>query len=155
MPTEKINRNLARQYMTGLIDEGYTNTEIVQILKEEGLSYRNQNMFADINFARLETFGAAQIKNLSSDTPIPEKYMRERELTVPYKYSVVVKYHYTNAETGLEYESGTTMYFQHAPSEEDVLQAFAYRQETIMSNSAQMESISEAEKVYYYRNTRK
>jgi hypothetical protein len=152
MPTEKINRNLARQYMSGLIDEGYTNTEIVRILKEEGLSYRNQNMFADINYARLETFGAAQISKLTDTTPIPERFMRERKLSVPYAYGVVVKYHYTDAATGLEFESGTSMYFQNQPSQADVLEAFGYRQETLLTLYTSMESVSEAEKVYYYRN---
>lgn len=153
MPSEQGNRNLAREYISGLIDEGLTNTEIVRTLKEQGLSYRNQNMFADINYARLETFGAAQIRNLTNVTPIPERFMREREFSIPYKYSAVVKYHYTDAKTGLEFESGTSLYFQKAPSQADVLEAFSYRQETLMTLYTSMEAVSEAEKVYYYRNT--
>lgn len=155
MPTEKGNRNLARQYIPGLIEEGYTNTEIVDILKSEGLSYRNQNMFADVNFSRLEYFGAEQIKNLSISSAIPERLMRERSLNIDYPYSAVVKYEYSDAETGLTYETGTMLYFESAPSQEDVLSAFELRQETLMSLYTNIESISSPERVYYYRNTKK
>jgi hypothetical protein len=154
MPTEKINRNLARQYMTGFIDEGYTNTEIVRILKEEGLSYRNRNMFADINYARLETFGASQIKNLTDITPIPERFMRERELSIPYPYAAVVKYKYTDAGTGLEFERGTTIYFEQQPSQADVMEAFGWHAETMQNMYPNFADVGEAEKVYYYRNTK-
>lgn len=153
MPTSTGNRNLAREYIPGLIEEGYTNTEIVNILKQEGLSYRNQNMFADINLSRLEAFGANEIKNLTDLEAIPDRFMRQRELSVDYPYSAVVKYKYTNAESGLEYESGTTLYFSHPPSQQDVLDAFSDRQETLMTLYPTMGDISEAEKVYYYRNT--
>ena len=154
MPTETGLRNLAKQYIPGLIEEGFANTEIVNILKEQGLSYRNQNMFADINFARLEYFGAELIKNVSISSPIPERLMRQRELSVDYPYSAVVKYEYTDIETGETFESGTTLYFENAPSQEDVLAAFEVRQETLLSLYTNIENISSPERVYYYRNTK-
>jgi hypothetical protein len=152
MPSETGNRNLAKEYIPGLIEEGYTNTEITAILKEEGLSYRNQNMFADINAARLEYFGAGQIKGLSTVESIPDRLMNMRELSVDYPYSAVVKYKYTDVDSGLEFESGTTLYFSSAPSQSDVLEAFSLRQETLLNLYPSMGDISEAEKVYYYRN---
>ena len=146
------NRNLSAGYIPGLIEEGYTNTEIVNILKDEGLSYRNQDMFRDINRLRLEEFGAIQVPRLGFDTPIPESLMRVRNIQSEYNYSAVIKYSYTDANTGLEMESGTTIYFDTPPSQAEVLSAFSMRQETLQNLYSNIQGISEAENVYYYRH---
>lgn len=152
MPSPKGNRNLALEYIPGLIEEGYTNTEIVRLLKEQGLAYRNQTMFADINFARLEHFGAQEIRGIEAGQAIPERLMRSREIRAGYPYSAVVKYEYTDPETGLTFESGTTLYFSERPSQEDVLREFEYRRTTLEELYPSLTEISGAEKVYYYRN---
>jgi len=150
---QQSSRNLAQAYISGLIEEGYTNTEIVNILKDYGLSYRNQNMFQDVNRYRLEEFGAQQVRGLGFDEPIPERFMRSRDIQSDYGYSAVVKYAYIDKATGLEIETGTTIYFDNQPSQAEVLEAFAFRSESLQNQYNYIESISAPEKVYYYKHT--
>ena len=151
--TAQSNRNLAGGYIPGLIEEGLTNTQIVNLLRDEGLSYRNQNMFADINRYRLEAFGANEVRGLGNDETIPDRFMRDRNITADYPYSAVVKYSYIDKGTGLEIEAGTTLYFDTAPSQAEVLAAFSDRQESLQNLYSNIEAVSEAEKVYYYKHT--
>lgn len=145
-------RNLAREYIPGLIEEGYANTEITNILRREGLSYRNQDMFRDINLYRLENFGATQIKGIGFDTPIPDRLMRDRPNNSGYEYSAVVKYAYIDAGTGIEVQSGTTLYYNEQPSQAQVMADFAIRSESLQNLYSNIEAISEPERVYYYKH---
>lgn len=152
MPSPKSNRNVALQYLSGLIEEGLKNTEIVRILKADGLGYRNQTMFADINAARLENFGATEIPRLGFDSPIPDRMMRDRVIDTDYGYSAVVKYSYTDPATGQTFQTGTTIYFTDAPSQAEVLSMFALRQESGIDSGGNARDYGAPEQVYYYKN---
>lgn len=152
MPSPTGIRNLALQYLPGLIEEGLTNTEIVRVLKSEGMGYRNQNMFADINIARLEHFGAEQIRSMSITSPIPDRFMRNRSLPEGYPYAAVVKYEYRLKGSKTTYETGTMLFFDEAPSQEDVLAAYADRQATLKQRYTGFQFTNSPETVYYYKD---
>lgn len=145
-------RAIAQQYIPGLIEEGFRNTEIARILRGQGLSYRAQNMFRDINLHRLEAFGTYMIQGLTSETPIPDRFMRERELKLHYKYAATIKYSYLDTDTGMLSENATTFYFNIAPTEAEVATLYNLKREELMIKYPNRTNFSDPEHIYYYRN---
>lgn len=148
-------RNQALQYLPGLVEEGLSNTEITRTLRDLGLSYRTQAMYADINQFRLEQIGADYIKGLDRDAPIPERYMRTWVGDVAHEYRVVVKFEYLDKESGAVLTDGTTLYFDHNPSQSEVLDYFETRKGTLESGTGTNVNIEEvygATKIQYFRN---
>lgn len=149
----KGNRGVAQNYLGILIEEGMTNSEIVDFLRLNDLGYRSQNMYQDINRTRLETMSEVQVKGLSVYDPVPDRLMREWRGDTEFKYRAVVKFDFTDAKSGERQEYGQTYYFDKAPSEADVIEAFAANADYIRAAYPNMQDISGATKVYYYRNT--
>lgn len=141
------NRGQAQEYLSGLIREGLTNSEIVDFLRGEGLSYRLQNMYADVNRTRLEQFGAEGIKKLDISTPVPERLMRDWEGDVSFKYRVVVQYEYTPSGGGESVKAGTTLYYDTRPSMQDVLEDWDVRVKTLEGGFGSTTDIMQIEQV--------
>jgi hypothetical protein len=153
MPGEfKGNRGEAQSYIPRLIEEGYTNTQIVQWMKFNEISYRNQSMYGDINRLRLEGINAGEIRGLDPDTPIPEKLMRTWHGDTEYAYRAVVKYDYFDTGTQTTGTAGTTLYFNHQPTEREVLEFFSDARSSIENRYNNIQEIYSATKIMYFRN---
>lgn len=153
----KGNRGVAQSYIPELVSEGFTNSQIVDFLQLNGVSYRTQNMYADINRLRLENFGALALPNLDPAEAIPEKLMRQWTGDTSYNYRVVIKYDYFNTSTLQKEEGGTTLYFEDAPSQDEVFDAWDIRKQTLQAGVGSGQNIQEvfgATKFLYYRNVR-
>ena len=155
MPSEyKGNRGQAVNYIPALIEEGMSNSQITDFLKLNDLGYRNTTMFQDINRLRLESIGAAQVRNLDIYDPVPDRLMRTWSGDTSYDYRVVVQYEYydTNA---LEIKSGfTTLYYDFAPSQANVLEDWGIRRQTIENTYGQVQEVYGEKQIHYYRNVR-
>ena len=150
----KGNRGEAVQFIPGMIEEGLTNSQIVDFLKINDLGYRTQTMYQDVNRYRLEAIGADQIKYLNVYDPVPDKFMRNWSGDTTYNYRVVVQYEYydTNA---LEVKKGfTTLYYNDAPSQSNVLDDWSVRRQTIENTYGQVQEIYGEKQIHYYKNVR-
>lgn len=146
-------RENALTFIPRLIGEGFRNTQIVNFLREQGLGYRTQNMFADINQIRLENFGASMIPRLEETAAIPERLMRTWEGDTTYPYRAVVKFEYIDPETGQPKESGTTFYFSTQPTQEEVSELWAVRQQNLGYRDEGEIQVTKTVSVQYFRNT--
>ena len=148
----KGNRGEAINYIPALIEEGQTNSYIVDFLRINDLGYRTQLMYQDINRIRLEGIGAETIRGLDIYDPVPEKLMRTWSGDTSYNYRVVVEYEYydTNA---LEIKKGyTTLYYNDAPSQSNVLDDWAIKRQTIENTYGQVQEVYGEKQLHYYRN---
>lgn len=153
MDEPQDKRGLAQNWIEELIHEGMSNTEITDWLREQGLSYRNQEMYRDINRYRLEGFGEEYIHNLGVDDPVPEKYMRTWYGNTRYDYRVVIKYEYLDKQTGMVDVEGTTLYFDHPPSQSEVEALFSVRKDTISLVCHPEREVINSTQVQYFKNT--
>lgn len=124
-------RGQAQEFISAMIREGATNSQIVDFLQLNEFSYRLQNMYADINRIRLEQFAGQEIKGFDPDNPIPERLMSVWEGKTDYRYRVVVQYEYTPSGGGENLKKATTLYYDSAPSLNDVLEDWDVRQQTL------------------------
>jgi len=147
------NRGTAQSYLTRLVEEGYTNGEIVGWLREEGIGYRYQSMLNDINRTRLEINGAYEIARLDPDAPIPERLMRTWHGDTDFAYRVVINYDFFDTRSMTTSTSGTTLYFDHPPSESEVMSYFDKHKESLQSLYNNVEEVFHATRVMYFRNT--
>lgn len=153
MPGEyKGIRGEAISYIPKLIDEGFTNTQITSWLKDYDLTYRTQFMYQDINRLRLENMGADAIRLLDRDTPVPDRLMRTWHGDTEHDYRVVIKYEYFDTNTLTTGTSGTTLYFDHPPSQTEVLEYFDVRRQSIENLYNNVQEVYGATKVLYFRN---
>lgn len=125
------SRGLAQNFIPELVGEGLSNSEIVDFLRLNDLGYRTQSMYSDINRIRLEQFGAQNIKNLDVFTEIPERFMREWQGNIDFRYRVVVQYEYTDAESGQTLKTASTLYYNDPPSVNMVLEDWDVRTKTL------------------------
>ena len=150
----KGNRGQAIQYISGMIEEGFSNSQIVDFFKLNDMGYRNQTMFQDINRIRLEGIGAATVRGLDPYDAVPDKLMRTWSGDISYNYRAVVEYEYydTNA---LEIKKGyTTLYYNDAPSQSNVLDDWGIRRQTIENTYGQVQEVYGETQIHYYRNVR-
>lgn len=148
----KGNRGEAIGYIGAMIDEGMSNTAIVNFLRDNDLSYRTQSMFQDINRLRLENMGAVNISNMDRDTPVPDRFMRDWYGSTEYQYRVVIKYSYFDTNTMTTGTSGTTMYFDHPPSQAEVMEHWDVRRQTVEQMYNNVQEVYGATKIMYFRN---
>lgn len=151
-------RGEAQSYIPGLIREGYTNTEIISTLQSYGLSYRTANMYADVNRLRLEQFGAQGIKGLDIYTPVPQNLMREWQGDTRFQYRVVVQYQYTPGGGGDPVTGATTLYYDDAPSINEVLDDWGVRVQTLeggFGSTTNIQRVDEIKEINYFYNTPK
>lgn len=152
------SRGEAQNYLSGLIQEGYNNSEIVSFLQGSGLGYRTSNMYSDVNRARLEIFGGQGLKSFDADTPIPNNMMREWQGETNYKYRVVVQYKYSASGASAQFETGTTLYYDYQPTMNEVLEDFGTRTKTIEGGYGSAQGVSridEIKEINYFYNTPK
>lgn len=153
----KENRGIAQGYMPGLISQGLSSSEIIGWLKEEGLTYRTQNMYADINRMRIEQIGAEMIKGFDPDMSIPEKWMRTFNGETSYNYRALVQYSYLPAGESEMQIKWSTLYYNEAPSQNQVLTDWETRMGTIFSgfgSPGAVDAVSGVEGINYYVNKR-
>ena len=149
------NRGQAQEFLMQFIQEGLSNSQIVSAIRDEGLGYRLQNMYADINRTRLEQFAGEGLRNLDQFTPIPEKLMREWQGDTTYNYRVVVRYEYTPSSGGDPVKAATTMYYNERPSIDNVMEDWQVRVKTIESGALGYEQVGQIEsmtEVNYFVN---
>jgi len=152
------NRGEAQSYLKGLIEEGYTNSEIVTFLQSSGLGYRMSNMYADINRSRLEQFGGEGLKNFDIHTPVPTNLMAEWQGQTDYRYRVVIQYKYTNASGESDLDRATTLYYDTNPTVNEVLEDWNTRTKTIEGGFGSQQGVrrvDEIKEINYFYNTPK
>jgi len=145
-------RGEAQSYIPTLVREGMNNAEIIDLLQLNDLGYTTQSMRNDINRFRLEELGAAEIKGFDQHTPIPERFMRTWHGDTEYAYRVVVKYEFFDTATSTTGISGTTLYFDHPPTQAEVQEYFEAQRSGIENRYNNVQEIYGATKVMYYRN---
>jgi hypothetical protein len=150
----KGNRGIAQNIISAMIDEGYLNTQITDFLRLNDYGYRNQLMIQDINRLRLESFGAAEIRSMSISDPVPDRFMREWHGSMEYKYRVVVEYDYYDTNTLDIRRTGTTIYYNAPPSQEEVLRDWEIRRQTIENTYGNVQEVMGEVKVGYFRNAK-
>jgi hypothetical protein len=150
----KGNRGIAQNIISSMIEEGFTNTQITDFLRLNDYGYRNQYMLNDINRLRLESFGASEIRGLSSDVQIPERLMREWHGSVEYKYRVVVEYDYFDTNTLDIRRTGTTIYYNAPPTQDEVMRDWEIRRQTIENTYGNVQEVMGEVKVGYFRNAK-
>ena len=146
-------RGQAVNYIPALIEEGLSNAQIVDFLRLNELGYRTQNMYNDINRLRLEGFGAGEIGRMSIYDPVPERWMREWHGNTDYDYRVVIEYEYFDTNALDTKKTGTTIYYDHAPSQEEVLRDWEIRRQTIENTYGKVQEVFRETRVSYFRNT--
>lgn len=153
MPGEyKGNRGTAQSYIGQLIEEGLSNAQITSWLRENDIGYRYQSMLNDINRTRLEFQGAYAISRLDPDAPIPERLMRTWHGETEFSYRVVINYDFFDTTTMTTSTSGTTLYFDHPPSEREVMGYFEKHKESLQSLYNNVQEVFHATRVMYFRN---
>jgi hypothetical protein len=147
-------RGMAQEYISSLIKEGLTNAQIVGTLQDYGMSYRLQHMYSDTNRIRLEEFAAQGIKGLGQYDPVPTNLMRQWEGDTSYKFRVVIEYEYQTGEEGTIAKGATTMYYNRAPSINDVMEDWGVRVQSIESGVMGYEQVKQIEDItrisYFY-----
>lgn len=147
-------RGEAISYIPALIEQGWNNSQIVNFLRDYDLSYRTQNMYADINRLRLEEVAAATISGMDLETPIPERLMREWHGDTEHPFRVVIKYEYFDTNTLTTGTTGTTLYFDQEPTQAEVLDYWEVHKETIKALYNNVQEIYDATKIEYFRNVK-
>ena len=150
----KGNRGTAVNFIPELVNEGLSNSQIVDFLRLNDMGYRTQNMYADINRIRLEGFGADAINNMSIYDPVPEKFMRTWHGSTEYTYRVVIEYDYMDTNTKTMQNTGTTLYYDHAPSQDEVLHDWELRRQTIGNTYGHVDKVYNETRVSYFRNVK-
>jgi hypothetical protein len=148
-------RGSAQGWIAAMIGEGATNAQIADFLQLNNLSYRTQNMYADINRIRLEQFAGQKIKNFDMDTPIPERLMGEWQGNTDYRYRVVVQYEYTPRGGGDVLKGGTTLYYDQAPTVNEVLENWDVRRQTLeggFGSDTTVDTIQTITEINYFVN---
>lgn len=148
-------RGEAQSYIPGLIKEGYTNAQIVDTLKSYGLSYRTANMYADVNRVRLENYAAEGIRGMDIYKPIPEGLMREWQGDTTYRYRAVVQFNYIPSGGGELQQAATTLYYNDAPSINDVLEDWSVRVQTLEQghgSQTNIRAIQDIKEINYFVN---
>lgn len=145
-------RGQAVNYIPALIDEGLSNSQIVDFLRLNDLGYRTQTMYNDINRLRLEGFGAAEIRHMSIYDPVPERWMRVWHGDTSYNYRVVIEYEYYDTNALDTKKTGTTLYYDHAPSQDEVLQDWNIRRQTIEATYGHVNEVFGGTEVHYFVN---
>ena len=74
--------------INALIPQGLGSNAIIRAIREAGYSYRRTDMLSDIRSFAGRAMHEVQVKNLAGNTVIPQSYMVETELQMPYKYRV-------------------------------------------------------------------
>lgn len=151
-------RGMAQEWITSLINQGLTNSQIVGTLQDYGMSYRLSSMYSDVNRVRLEEFAAQGIKGLGMNDPVPPNLMREWQGDTEYKYRVVVEYEYQTGEAGTIAKAGTTLYYNRPPSVNDVMEDWGVRVQSIESGVMGYEQVSQIEgitRISYFYNVPK
>lgn len=152
------SRGFAQEWISSLVKEGYTNAQIVETLRDYGMGYRLQNMYADVNRIRLEQFAAEGIKGIDVYTPIPETLMREWQGETEFKYRVVVQYEFTPSDGGEVVKSASTLYYDEAPTVSQVLEDWDVRVKTLEGGFGSTVDVGRIEgitELNYYFNTPK
>jgi hypothetical protein len=148
------SRGMAQEWISSLINNGLTNSQIVDTLRDYGMGYRLANMYSDANRIRLEEFAAEGIKGMDQDTRIPSNLMRQWEGDTSYKYRVVVEYEYQTGESGVIGKAGTTLYYDQAPTVNEVMEDWGVRMQSIESGVMGYEQVKAVEGVsrisYFY-----
>ncbi len=151
-------RGLAQNFIPELIGEGMSNAAIVDFMRLNDLGYRTQSMYSDINRIRLEQFGAESIKGLDMFTQVPERFMREWQGEIDFRYRVVVQYEYVDAESGLLLKTASTLYYNDAPSVNIVLEDWDVRTKTLeggFGSTVNVQRIEGITEVNYFVNRAK
>jgi hypothetical protein len=151
-------RGQAQSFIPGMVGEGLTNAQIVDNLKLAGLSYRTANMYADVNRIRLEQFAGEGLKGFDVDTPVPSNLMKEWQGETDFKYRVVVQYDYTDSNAGMQYNAGTTLYYDEPPTVSQVLEDWDIRVKTLeggFGSTTDIQQIEGIKEINYFYNTPK
>ena len=108
-----IHRNLAQEFIQRGIRRGMRNTEIVNALRENGLSYRRQTMFQDVNGWREALAPWDDITQIGMESVIPEEWYIESNRHLEANYETVVKVRTQNVDTGEIAEKYMTILHTH------------------------------------------
>lgn len=149
------DRGYAQEWISAFIGQGLTNSEIVSQLRDYGLGYRLQNMYADINRIRLEQYAAEGLKNVDVHTPVPETLMREWQGETTFRYRVVVQYEFRPTGGGETVKAATTLYYDEAPSASDVLDDWDIRVKTLeggFGSTVDIDAIEGITEINYFVN---
>jgi len=111
----------ARGWISGLIDDGLSNTQIVQFLRAFDLSYRNQEMLRDINRERLGRIYQDDIRGLGPGEAVPVEKMTPIRGRPVEPFRTIVTGDYENLATGEIEKRTITLHHRRAPSQNDVL----------------------------------
>ena len=121
MPSEGTRAAGAQGWITSLIEQGFGNQRITEILVEQGLSYRRQNMLRDINQQRLEILNVEKIRELGPAEKVPETLYRTIEGRPVEPYRAIVEGEWTNPNTQEVTKRSITLHFHSVFSQNDVL----------------------------------
>lgn len=93
-------RGLAFPFISRGVAEGMSSEAIIKALRETGLSYRRQDMLADIRSVREGAKVREEFRTMTPDTPVdPDRYaMWEWNIKEPYLYQVALSV--TDRQTG-------------------------------------------------------
>ena len=111
----------AQSWILGLLEKGFGNTQITEFLREFELSYRNQDMFRDINRLREGILSQQAVRALGPGEEVPESAMLPVLGRPVEPYRAVVTFAARNIETGEIVQRTVTNHFRQRPSQNDVL----------------------------------
>ena len=139
----------AQSWILGLLEKGFGNTQITEFLREFELSYRNQDMFRDINRLREGILSQQAVRALGPGEEVPESAMQTRLQKYPWiePYRAEVTFAARNIETGEVTQRTVTQHFRQRPSQNDVLNEIA-KQDVRWRDQSGIELVSVSNVLY-------
>ena len=111
--TRSERRNLAQEFIHSAIVRGMKNTEIVNALRDNELSYHTQTMFQDINGWRSALGQWDEVEGLAAGETIPGDWYIESNRRLNANYETQVRIRVRNTDTAEVYDKFMTIMHTH------------------------------------------
>jgi len=106
---KSLHRNLAQEFIYSGLRRGMKHTQIVKALKEAGLGYHTQNMFADVKGWEAAINTWKDVNERYAKEVIPSAIYVESDRKLESNFETVVKVNYVENTTGMQKERYVTV----------------------------------------------
>jgi len=129
--TRSAVRGIAQDYIMGAVKKGLKSTDIIDQLRELGLTYHRQNMFQDINWWRNSISQWENMRYVTMESVIPDRFYLPSTSIEKGIYQTVMDVQIDNPATGAMKRLTITVVHSHEENGEEV-----YDNEQLLSRSA-------------------
>jgi len=105
--------------INALLPQGLGSNAIINAIRDAGYSYRRTDMLSDIRSFAGRAMHESQVKSLTGNSVIPQSYMVDTELKMPYNYRVFGDADILDDETDVVTRTTKSFYTNDLAAKED------------------------------------